>query len=190
MILSFSAHPTAQAPLCSNVDFSPNYPPPTISKQSGIDASQGLDTQNQVLKKLLTSVEKIQEVLEKTMHSAGYGDSECESFTTAAMSSSSKWSSLSAETNPFLYSSTDYGSQASSFSTSSGSDMSSVCRPGKPWTKSQLREENICLRFQHDSCKFSDDHPGNSHLCARCYFSKHMLLEKDHSSDCCQVDLS
>ena len=48
--------------------------PPTTSKQSGINASQGLDNQNQVLKKLLTSVEMIQEVLEKTMHSAGYGE--------------------------------------------------------------------------------------------------------------------
>ena len=67
---------SAQAPLCSNVAFSPNYPPPTTSKHSGVDASEGLDNQNQVLKKLLISVEKIQEVLENTMHSAGYSDSD------------------------------------------------------------------------------------------------------------------
>ena len=134
-ITGVTSRMSTQAP-CSNVVFSPSYPPPTTSKHTGIDASQGLD--NQVLKKLLTSVEKIQEVLEKTMHSAGYGGSEFESFTTAAMSSSSKCSSLSTEVNPFLYSSTDYGSQASSLSTSSGTDMSSICRPGKPWTKSQL----------------------------------------------------
>ena len=134
------------------------------------------------MKKLLTSVQKIQEVMEKTMLSTGYGDSDSESFTTAAMSSSSKCSSL--------HSSTDYGSQSSSFSLTSSSDMSTSFRPGKPWTKAQLREENICLKFQHDSCQFSGDHAGNSHLCARCYFSKHMLLENDHSSDCCQMDLS
>ena len=176
---------SSQAPICSNVVFSPNYPPPTTSKPTGIDASLGLD--NQVLKKILNSVEKIQEVLEKTMLSPGYGDSDSESFTTAAMSSSSRCASLS---NRFKYSSTDYGSQSSSFSSTSSSDMSSSLRPGKPWTKAQLREENICLKFQHDSCQFSGDHAGNSHLCARCYFSKHMLLENDHSSDCCQMDLS
>ena len=162
----------------SPVIFSPNYPPPTASRPSGRDSSPGMD--NEVLKKLLTSVEKIQEALEKTLLSAGIDDSESESFNTAALSSSSRCSSLS----------TDYGSQSSSLSSTSSSDMSSQYRPGKPWTKSELREENICLKFQYDTCKFSRDHPGNSHLCARCHFSKHMLLEPDHSSDCCQQDLS
>ena len=170
--------PIAGATSTSSVIFSPNYPPPTASKPSGRDSSLGMD--NQVLKKLLTSVEKIQEVLEKTLLSAGNDDSEFESFNTAALSSSSRCSSLS----------TDYGSQSSSLSSTSSFDMSSQYRPGKPWTKSELREENICLKFQYDTCKFSRDHPGNSHLCARCYFSKHMLLEPDHSSDCCQQDLS
>ena len=182
-----SSSVSPQAPVCSSVPFfSPAYPHPTSPKHSEVDASNGLDSQ--VLKKLLSSVEKIQEVLEKTLLSAGNGDqtdSEFNSFTTAAMSSSSKMSSLSSEPNPFLYSSAGYQS-SSSLSSTSYSEMSS----GKPWKKSQLRKERICIRFQHDSCQYDGDHPGNSHLCARCYFSKHELLESDHSSDCCQMDLS
>ena len=142
------SNPTPSSPVPgatsnSRVVFKPNFPQPTTSNPSGRDASKGLD--DQVLKKLLISVEKIQEILETNMLSTGNGDSKFESFTTAAMSSSSRCSSLS----------TDYGSQSSSISKASGSQSSSQYRPGKPWNKSQLREENICLKFQHDSCKFS-----------------------------------
>ena len=61
-----TANASSRAPLCSNVPFfSPNYPPPTAPLSSGVDAGQVFD--DQVLKKLLNSVEKIQTLLEKTL---------------------------------------------------------------------------------------------------------------------------
>ena len=99
---------STQAPMCSSVPFfSTKYPPPSASKSAAVTTSEG--STDQVLKQLLTSVEKIQEVLEKTLLSAGHSEkigSEFESFTTAALSSSSKFSSLSTESNPFQYSTT------------------------------------------------------------------------------------
>ena len=95
--------------------------------------------------------------------------------------------SLSAESNTFLYSTT---TESKSSLASCSSNMSSRSGQGKLWKKSELREESICIKFQHGSCTFNDDHRGNSHLCARCYFSKHMLIEPDHGSDWCQEDLS
>ena len=185
---------SSQVPLCSSVPlFSPNYPPPpSAPNPSTRVAPQGCVSDNETLKKLVTSVEKIKELLENALVTGSkseQSDSEFESFTSAAMTSSSKLSSLSTGTNPFLYSSTSSSSQ-SSLPSSTLSGMSSKGCTRKLWRKSELREESICIRFQHGSCKYTDDHPGNSHLCARCYFSKHMLLEPEHGSDWCQADLS
>ena len=61
---------STKAPMCSSGPFfSPNFPPPTTaSNPSAVKTSD--DSDNQVLKKLLNSVEKIQELLEKTLLSA------------------------------------------------------------------------------------------------------------------------
>ena len=183
---------SSQVLLCSNVpSFNPNHPPPIRSTPSAENAPHGCVVDNETLKTLVKSVQKIQVLLENGLASASnseQSDSEFESFTSAAMTSSSKMS-LSSETNPFLYSTTTSASQ-SSLPSSTFSSMSSKGCTRKLWRKSELREESICIRFQHGSCKFSEDHPGNSHLCARCYFSKHMLLEPEHGSDWCQADLS
>ena len=83
-----SGVPTKALMCSSGPFFSPNYPPPTTaSKPSAVKTSEGSD--NQVLRKLLNSVVKIQELLEKTLLSTGDSeklDSEFESFTTAALS--------------------------------------------------------------------------------------------------------
>ena len=184
---------SSQVPLCSNVpSFNPNHPPPNRSTSSAGNATQGCVADNETLKTLVKSVQKIQVLLENALASASnseQSDSEFESFTSAAMKSSSKMSSLPTEMNPFLYSTTTSVSQ-SSLPSSTFSSISSKGCTRKLCRKSELREESICIRFQHGSCKFSEDHPGNSHLCARCYFSKHMLLEPEHGSDWCQADLS
>jgi hypothetical protein len=61
---------STKATICSSGPFfSPNYPPPTTaSNPSAVKTSEVSD--KQVLKKLLNSVEKIQELLEKTLLSA------------------------------------------------------------------------------------------------------------------------
>ena len=185
---------SSQVPLCSSVPlFSPNYPPPSSAPNPSTGVAQQVCvSDNETVKKLVTSVQKIEELLEKALVSASkseQSDSEFESFTSAAMTCSSKRSSLSTGTNPFLYSSTSTSSQSSLPSSALSGKSSKGCTR-KLWRKSELREESICIRFQHGSCNYNDDHPGNSHLCARCYFSKHMYLEQDHGSDWCQEDLS
>ena len=139
------------------------------------------------MKQLVKSVQKIQELLEIAFVPAQSepSDSEFESFSSAAMTSSS----VSAGTNPFLYSSTASSTQ-SSHPSSTLSGVSSQGCTRKLWKKSELIEESICIRFQHGSCKYTADQCANSHLCARCLFSKHELLVPEHGSDWCQEDFS
>ena len=96
---------SSQVPLCSSVPlFSPSYPPPpSAPNPSTRVAPQGCVSDNETLKKLVTSVEKIKELLENALVTGSkseQSDSEFESFTSAAMTSSSKLSSLSTGTNP------------------------------------------------------------------------------------------
>ena len=185
---------SAQVPLCASVPFfSPNYPPPTSSNSSPVKSTQESVSEKHVLEKILNTVEKIHNLMERAAVYADNGsrsDSEFESFSSATMSSSSKMSSQIPETCrsvqngteqfSFLPSSTSCSSQSSIPSSRSYSTVS-----GNMWSKSFLREESICIKFQHGSCKFADDHPGNSHLCAKCYTSYDELLEPGHGADRC-----
>ena len=86
---------SSQVPLCSSVPlFSPNYPPPSSAPNpsTGV-AHQVCVSDNETVKKLVTSVQKIEELLEKALVSASkseQSDSEFESFTSATMTCSSK----------------------------------------------------------------------------------------------------
>ena len=181
---------SSQVPLCSNVPlFSKNQHLPLSAPIPSTEISlKSCVSDNETLKQLVKSVQKIQELLEIAFVPANSepSDSEFESFSSAAMTSSSKLSSLSTGTNSFLYSSAASSTQSSQPS-STLSGVSSGCRR-KLWKKSELIEESICIRFQHGSCKYNADQCENSHLCARCFFSKHGLLVPEHGSDWCQED--
>ena len=91
----------------------------------------------ETLKQLVKNVQKIQELLEIAFVPANSepSDSEYESFSSAAMTSSSKLSSLSTGTNSFLYSLAASSTQSSQPS-STLSGVSSGCRR-KLWKKSE-----------------------------------------------------
>ena len=145
--------------------YSPPYPPPTDSKCSLVQS------ETPVLEKILATLEKIHDVLEKKpVTSSDESDSEFESFTSAAFSTSSDQNCIS-----------QMSSLPSSFSSHSSTKSSSSMR----WSKDKLREEHICIRFQHGSCKYTDTHQENLHLCAKCYLSFDELLESDHGADWC-----
>ena len=165
-----SSH-SAQAPLCSSVPFpSHPFPPPISQKTPIVNPSQVLVREDhQVLGKILTAVEKIFCILERTdsigIQNNYQSDSESEYF--SGYSSSSEASSLSS------------GPSQSSSSNSNSSRSSNF------WSKSKLREERICIKFQHGSCSFDDWHSSNAHLCAKCYLSFDELLETGHGADWC-----
>ena len=166
-----TSSPAAQTPLCSSLPFpSHPFPPPISQKPSAGKPSPVLAKEDQqVLGKILTAVEKICCILEQTdsegIKSNYQSDSESEYF--SGCSSSSETSSWSSGTNQ------------SSSSNSSSSQSSNF------WSKSKLREEKICIKFQHGSCSFDDWHTGNAHLCAKCFLSFDELLETDHGADWC-----
>ena len=143
--------------------YSPSYPPPNVTHCSVVKS------ESNVLEKILTTLEKIHDVLEKKPAvSSDETDSEFESFTSAAFSTSSDLNCMS---------------QMSSFPTSFSSDSSKKSSSSTRWSKDRLREEHICIKFQHGSCKNSDDH--DLHLCAKCFLSFDELLESDHGADWC-----
>jgi hypothetical protein len=145
--------------------YSPSYPPPNVTHCSVVKS------ESNVLEKILTTLEEIHDVLEKKPAvSSDETDSEFESFTSAAFSTSSDLNCMS---------------QMSSFPTSFSSDSSKKSSSSTRWSKDRLREEHICIKFQHGSCKNSDDHPEDLHLCAKCCLSFDELLESDHGADWC-----
>ena len=162
----------AQAPMCSTTPFfSPPFPPPTSPKAPVVNPTHVSVMDNQVLERILTTVEKMCCILERSekpehqQEQNGYSvsDSDSEYF-----SGSSSWSGTSSVSSETSSSSTSFGSQPSTY-----------------WSKSRLREEKICIKFQHGSCRFDDWHTGNAHLCAKCFLSFDELLESDHGADWC-----
>ena len=121
----------AQGPLCSTTPFfSPPFPPPVSPNTPVVNTSNASVVDNQVLGKILTTVEKM--ILERSGKPAyqqeqnGHSDSDSEFF--SGSSSLSGTSSMASEKSSS--SSTSFGSQSSTY-----------------WSKSKLREERICIKF-------------------------------------------
>ena len=156
----------------SNVPcFSPAYPPPAP------ETFPFVNSQGNVLDKILCTLEKIHDVMEKqTVVTRDASDSEFESFTSAAFSNSSDQDNSSV---PF----SSPTSTGSSESFCSSCACSSSGNTSNRWSKDKLREEQICIKFQHGSCRFYDDHTDKAHLCAKCYLSYDVALNADHGAD-------
>ena len=149
--------------------FSPSVPPPS-SNLPPVLPLVAKESERNVLGQILNTLEKIHGVLEKKeniVNRSVSSDSEFESFYSAA-SSSSKFPSSTPRT-----------------CSSNSSSRTSSSTSSKWWSKAELKEERICIRFQHGSCEYDDDHPGKSHLCAKCFLSFDELLENDHGADWC-----
>ena len=210
-----SSSASAQVPLCSNIPFfNPHSPPPMSKPILSENRNKASSPDVHVLEKILNSVDKIHNILErakvfsdKEIHQS---DSEFESFS-SVISSSSKMLSQSEESytqsegsftqsEGSFSSCQDYPGQRTSLPSSTSSfgqsgfsipstsfSSGSSNRSSNQWSKQVLIEESICIRFQHGSCKYVDDHPGNSHLCAKCYLSYDELLESGHGADFCPL---
>ena len=152
--------------------FSPAYPPPAPGT-SHSDNSQG-----NVLEKILCTLEKIHDVMEKKISTHfDASDSEFESFTSAVFTNSSDQDCSSVPSSAPTSTSSESFCSSCAFS-SSGNDSNR-------WSKDKLREELICIKFQHGSCRFYEDHPDKAHLCAKCYLSYDEALNADHGADRC-----
>ena len=125
---------------------------------------------------MLTVVGNIQDLLEKysvqNYDKLGKSDSEVESFSSTVspsnMSSQSRATQSTYETilpgHPFYQSTLSSSSSRSSLPSST-----STTHKKSRWSNQWLKDELICIRFQHGSCDFPDNHSDdthNSHLCA------------------------
>ena len=118
-----------KGPSLGNIpSFCPQYPPPAR------EIFPLVNSENNVLVKILSTLEKIHDVLEKKPAvQSDTSDSEFESFTSAAFTTSSDQNCMF-----------EHSSLPSSTSSSSESSRSSS---GYKWSKDKLREEHICVRF-------------------------------------------